>query len=204
LDFGRAMVYRDVYRKPIVFDEVKYEGDIPHRWGNISGEDMVLRFWMGLVAGTYVGHGETFLDPNDVLWWSKGGVLKGQSSARLTFLRRIMEDGPSDGLTPIDKWMEIGTGAKFGEYYLLYFGKEPRKNWKFELFRTGLEDGMKFTVEIIDTWNMTITPIEGFFETKKHDAYVFWDKDGRVVQLPSKPYIALRIQKKKNLEGVRP
>ena len=35
-DFGRAILYRDVYRKPIVFDEIKYEGDIPERWGNLS------------------------------------------------------------------------------------------------------------------------------------------------------------------------
>ncbi len=26
---GRAVLYRDVYNKPIVLDEVKYEGDIP-------------------------------------------------------------------------------------------------------------------------------------------------------------------------------
>src|SRR2546426_11070024 len=39
-DFGRAILYRDVYAKPVVFDEVKYEGDIPERWGNISAEEM--------------------------------------------------------------------------------------------------------------------------------------------------------------------
>src|SRR5439155_21306891 len=57
-DFGRAGLYRDVYRKPIVFDEVKYEGDIPQRWGDLSAEEMVHRFWQGTIAGTYVGHGE--------------------------------------------------------------------------------------------------------------------------------------------------
>src|SRR5262249_3305345 len=58
-DFGRALLYRDVYRKPVVFDEVKYEGDIEQRWGNLSAEEMVHRFWQGAIAGTYVGHGET-------------------------------------------------------------------------------------------------------------------------------------------------
>jgi hypothetical protein len=189
------MLLRDVYRKPVVFDEVKYEGNIPHRWGNISGEDLVLRFWMGYVAGTYVGHGETFLSPDDVLWWSKGGVLKGQSSARLAFLRKIMEDGPADGLNPIDKWMEIGTGAQPGRYYVLYFGKEPRPSWKFELFRTGLTDGMKFKVDVIDTWGMTITPVNEVFELKRRDVYTFEDKDRREVALPGKPYMALRIRR---------
>ena len=51
LDPERAMIYRDVYRKPVVFDEVKYEGDIVKRWGRLSGEDLVLRFWNGLIAG---------------------------------------------------------------------------------------------------------------------------------------------------------
>jgi len=51
--------------------EVKYEGNIPRRWGNLSAEELVFRFWQGTVAGTYVGHGETYLHPSDVLWWSK-------------------------------------------------------------------------------------------------------------------------------------
>src|SRR5581483_7230286 len=42
---GRAELYRDVYRKPIVYDEVKYEGNIPKRWGNLSAEELVFRFW---------------------------------------------------------------------------------------------------------------------------------------------------------------
>jgi len=195
LDFGRAMIYREVYRKPVVFDEVKYEGNIPSRWGNISGEEMVLRFWNGLVAGTYVGHGETFLDPHDILWWAKGGVLHGQSPPRLAFLRRIMEEGPP-GLDPVDKWMDDGIGAQPGKYYLVYFGKDPRPAWKFSLFHTAIEEGMKFTVEIIDTWNMTITPVPGVFETKKSDAYSFADVDGRSIALPGRPYIALRIKRK--------
>jgi hypothetical protein len=66
-DFGRAVIYRDVYRKPVVFDEVKYEGNLPQRWGNLSPEEMVLRFWEGTIAGTYVGHGETYLDPHDII-----------------------------------------------------------------------------------------------------------------------------------------
>ena len=28
-DVGRAEILRDVYRKPIIYDEVKYEGDLP-------------------------------------------------------------------------------------------------------------------------------------------------------------------------------
>ena len=61
-DFGRAVLYRDAYRKPVVYDEVKYEGDFEQRWGNLSAEEMVHRFWQGTIAGTYVGHGRAVLD----------------------------------------------------------------------------------------------------------------------------------------------
>ncbi len=85
---------------------------------------MVLRFWQGTVAGTYVGHGETYTDPQDIVWLSKGGVLHGQSPARLAFLRKILEAAPPDGLEPIDKWQDPHVAGKAGEYYLIYFGKE--------------------------------------------------------------------------------
>jgi hypothetical protein len=39
---------------------------------------MVRRFRLAAVQGTYAGHGETYLDSKDVLWWSKGGVFKGK------------------------------------------------------------------------------------------------------------------------------
>ena len=196
-DFGRAVLYRDIYRKPVVFDEVKYEGDLPQRWGNLSAEEMVLRFWEGTVAGTYVGHGETYREPHDIIWWAKGGELRGQSPARLAFLRKIMSDGPAGGLDPIDKWQDCPFAGTPGQYYLGYFGREVHAVWPFELYKTGLVDGMKFKVEIIDTWNMTITPVDGVFEAKKRDAYVFEDKDRRTVSLPSRPFLALRIQRVK-------
>jgi hypothetical protein len=54
---------------------------------------------------------------------------------------------------------------------------------------------MKFTVEVIDTWGITITPVDGVFEIKKRDDYVFAEKDGRSVSLPGQPYMALRIRR---------
>ena len=193
---GRAELYRDVYRKPIVYDEVKYEGDIPSRWGQLSAEEMVFRFWNGVIAGTYVGHGETYLHPaDDVLWWSKGGVLRGQSPARLAFLRKVMEDGPADGINQIDKWQDARVGGVPGDYYLIYFGKERPAEWKFSLYKTRLEDGVKFTAEILDTWAMTVTPVPETFVAKKRDNYYFDDADGKSITLPAKPYLALRIKR---------
>ena len=193
---GRAELYRDTYRKPIVYDEVKYEGDLPRRWGNLSAEEMVFRFWNGHIAGTYVGHGETYLHPaDDVMWWAKGGILRGESSARLAFLRQVMDDGPAEGINPIDKWQDPRFGGQPGEYYLLYFGKEGPASWRFELNKNKLSDGLTFKIEILDTWEMTVKPVPGTFVTKKKDDYTFEDAAGQSVTLPRKPYLALRIRR---------
>jgi hypothetical protein len=191
-DAGRAILYRDVYRKPIVFDEIKYEGDIPLRWGNLSAEEMVHRFWECIIAGTYPGHGECYLHPSDVLWWSKGGVLRGQSPKRIAFLREILSTSPAEGLA-IDKWQHTNIVGQPGRYYLVYFGANPLASWKFSLPRHELADGMQFHVDVLDTWNMTVTPVDAPFTVRKLTDYVFVDKDDRSVRLPENPWIALRI-----------
>lgn len=194
-DPERAILFRDVYNKPVVFDEVKYEGNWTKRWGQLTPEEMVLRFWNGAVAGTYVGHSEIYTDTSGKgeIWLGKGGVLRGQSAARLAFFRKILADSPSEGLEPIDKWQEYPFAGKHGEYYLGYFNRQQPTSWPFALFKTGLKDGMRFKVEVIDTWNMTVTPVDGVFEIKKQDDYMYADKDGRSVALPGRPYMALRI-----------
>ena len=82
-------------------DECCYEGDIAEDWGNISGQKMVHRFWKGMVNGGYVTHGETYYNDTETIWWAKGGKLIGESVARIAFLRRILEEGPDEGLDPV-------------------------------------------------------------------------------------------------------
>jgi hypothetical protein len=200
-DAARAVLYRDVYRKPIVFDEIKYEGDIPLRWGNLSAEEMVHRFWECIIAGTYPGHGECILDPSDVLWWSKGGVLRGQSPQRIAFLRDILATAPAEGIEPIDKWQNSNFGGKPGEYYLVYFGAKSPVKWKFQLPRTNRDElrelagGTRFHVDVLDTWNMTITPVDKPFtirQPEKADYFAFDEADS-TINLPDNPWMALRI-----------
>jgi hypothetical protein len=52
---------------------------------------------------------------------------------------------------------------------------------------------MKFRVEILDTWNMKVEPVNGAFTVKKLTDYVFVDKQERSIDLPGKPWMALRI-----------
>ena len=155
-EFGRAAKLREQYRKPVIFDEVVYEGNIPEGWGNLSAEEMVHRFWVGTVAGCYVGHGETYLHPQEILWWSKGGVLHGQSPARIAFLRRLLEEGPPEGLNPVSWGGSVEGAAKGDAYALFYFGKQSPDRHAFTP-----PEGAKYQAEIIDTWEMTVTPVPG-------------------------------------------
>lgn len=194
---GRAALYRDVYDKPIVLDEVKYEGDIPLRWGNLSAEEMVHRFWEATIAGCYVTHGECYLSDDDVLWWSKGGVLKGESPERIAFLRDVLENSPPEGLNLIDKWQHINVCGKPAEYYLIYFGEDQPDSWEFSLPRHELADGMRFHVDVLDTWNMTTTPVDEEFVAKQQTQYVFKDIQGRSVPLPGNKWMAVRVTRVK-------
>jgi len=199
---GRAQIYRDLYRKPVVFDEVKYEGNIQSAWGQLSPEEMVLRFWNATVSGAYCGHGETYKSDDQILWWSKGGVLKGQSPARLAFLKKVLDEAPAEGIEPLDSGLHADIAGQPGEYYLVYFGKETPTNWNFEIPRAFSSRGQSsdvsiFTAEVLDTWNMTVTPMDGTFSMIRTSGGVFKDKDGRSIPLPGKPYMAIRIKRQK-------
>jgi hypothetical protein len=168
--------WRKLYRKPVVVDECCYEGNLPQRWGNITGEDMTSRIWDGFTRGGYVGHGETFLNPDEVVWWSKGGLLYGDSPARIGFLRGILDEAPV-AIEPIHSFRDAPTIGVEGEYYLQYFGVH-RPAYR----ELPLPEGQQFQIDVIDTWNMTITTLEGAFA-------------GLVrVDLPTTPYIALRAR----------
>jgi hypothetical protein len=181
LDVRQTRIWRDQFRKPVVVDECGYEGNISQHWGSLSAEEMVHRFWVGTANGGYVGHGESYLDPEDILWWAKGGILHGQSVPRLTFLRGILENSPATGLDPVDgllPWAEFSNIGQQHHYYLIYFG--PHQPAQVEVH---VPEGEQYRGEVIDTWNMTVTPLE--------ESIV----DGAVVQLPGKPYQALTMRR---------
>ena len=175
-DLETSREYVAKYHKPVVYDECKYEGNIPKRWGNISAQELVRRFWLGTVNGVYVGHGETYLDPNDVLWWSKGGVLHGESPKRIAFLRKILEAAPAEGLNNLSTYY-LGAGQP-GRYYLFYFDVNQPAEYEFDL-----APGARYRADIIDPWEMTIAPVVGTFEGKFK------------MKLPGKPFLAVRFER---------
>lgn len=178
--------WRKIYKKPIVLDEIAYEGNIQHGWGNISGKEMVRRFWEAACRGGYPGHGETYLNPSNVLWWSHGGKLYGESHKRFGFLSEIMKQTPGIGLAPYDNgaWDEVcavpestALGIIKKEYFLYYYSFMQPSFREFYF-----DDSTEYEVEVIDTWDMTI---------KRAGVYHGKFK----IVLPGKQFMAIRIRK---------
>lgn len=173
--------WREQFGKPIVIDECAYEGNINHGWGNITGQEMTRRFWEGVVRGGYMGHGETYVHPQDILWWSHGGELHGTSPARIAFLRSIIEAAPGP-VNPVGKpekgfnpYWDVAAGTAGEDYFLFYFGfSQP----SFRIFK--MPEGKKYKADVIDTWDMTV---------KEAGIY---SGDFRI-DLPGKQYIAVRL-----------
>lgn len=190
-DTQRAREYEKRYKKPIVFDECRYEGNINWSWGNLTAQKMTEKFWRGFLNGGHVGHGDTYIidkkiqvpDKSDeILWWSKGGTLKGESPERIKFLRQIMESGPSPLKQThlVANWMPYSALTYQNEYFLIYFNDDQPRITLLNLPKNGL-----FKIEVIDTWNMTITPLK-----QNYSGHC-------MIELPQKQYIALRIVKLK-------
>jgi len=200
-NFDSAPEWLEAWRKPICFDEVQYEGNLNSRWGNLSSQEMACRFWLGVIAGCYVTHGETYLDAalplsaldersTPVIWWAHGGKLHGSSPARIWFLRKLVEEtavtadnvATCTGLKAqadssyLNAWSLDSTGTKKQEG-LYYFDLHQPIFYEFPL-----PEG-KFTAEYVDPWEMTISPIPGTFEGKTK------------LKLTGRPYQALRFRR---------
>ena len=178
MDTGRVPEWIERYQKPVVLDECRYEGNIHLGWGNITAEEMNHKIWLSVCRGGYGGHGETYVQPDDILWWAKGGALRGDSPARIAFLKSIIDEGPSSSWNPISYGKEWSTIGCEGIYFLTYLGRAQPAYWPVNL------EGSAFKVEVIDSWNMTISKLPDLYSG-----------DTRI-PLPGRPFIAIRVQRK--------
>lgn len=173
--------WRTVYQKPVVIDEMCYEGNIDHEWGCITGQEMVRRFWEVSVRGGYPGHGETYVHPENILWWSHGGELHGESPERIKFLYKILSEGPVVGLKiNVNEYNRTASEETIRDernYRLIYLGVSCPAFKRFHF-----DDLHEYEVDVIDTWDMTILNV-GIFKGKFE------------IKLPSKVYMAIRIRK---------
>jgi hypothetical protein len=158
--FYNALKWRSKYKKPLLFDEMRYEGDVPSGWGNLNGQQMASYFWMAGLSGGYGTHGDTFVnnsdDSTEVRWWAKGGLLVGESPNRIKFFRSTMEQAPVKEMTTEIIFFEDSTKlnsnihifSKPGTCYLAYVGDSDRN------IKITLEGDTDYQMDIIDTWNM--------------------------------------------------
>jgi hypothetical protein len=201
-DVKRTPEWREAYGKPVVNDEPEYEGTILQPWGNLTAEELVHRFWITVTRGGYAGHGETYADPEDLIWWAKGGQLHGEAWKRIGFLRDLLEADVRHGLEPLGgtagwPWSRV-SGVQDGEtgVRFIYFGEHRPVIWS-----TGLPtDGDDYDVDIIDSWNMTVAPAKKVAapvpHPTRHGAVVRGGEADAAfgVELPGKPHLALRIR----------
>lgn len=200
-NFQGAATVRNIIHKPIIFDEVCYEGNHASRWAQLSGQEMLQRMWMGIIGGTYVTHGECFCTGSDYYtgyaFLATGGKFQGTSPKRIKFMRSILDSLPAAPRLADRSW-DPHTAVAGDGTYLIYFADKIPSSWKFSLpakadrFKR-LSGGEKFKVEMIDTWNMTIETCKMQFEVKSAPAKRMVDKDGKSVKLHGKPYMLLRI-----------
>jgi hypothetical protein len=175
--------WRRRWGKPVVLDEIAYEGDIRFGWGNLPPQEMVRRFWEGVCRGGYPSHGETYRCPENVLWWSHGGRLRGESWKRVGFLLDVVKQLPAGGLAPYPMSWDCVCAVPESEpfrpvksCYLVYFSFMQPSERTFHL-----DDSTGFEAEVIDTWNMTAERL-GVFR-------------GRfTIPLPGKPYMAVLLK----------
>ncbi len=112
------------------------------------------------MRGGYAGHGETYADPDDLIWWAKGGKLHGEAWKRIGFLREIIEEDAegrahADGLQrrmAVEPHLRAPTRRQ-GDLSSTSASTSPTSG------PPGLpKDDGNYEVDLIDTWNMTVTP----------------------------------------------
>ena len=203
-DVKRTQEWRDAYGKPVVNDEPEYEGNIVQAWGNLPARELVHRLWVTVMRGGYAGHGETFVHPEDLLWWAKGGVLRGEAWKRFGFLRGLLEEDVKNGLTPIAPtsewpWSRV-SGAIDGDVRYVYFGEHQPVIWAQGFPQ---EDG-DYQLDLIDPWEMTVTPLKKVPAPQNHPTRHGGIIRGRKpdaafgVELPGKPYLAVRVRQRRS------
>ncbi|MEV1169613.1 DUF5605 domain-containing protein [Nonomuraea sp. NPDC049784] len=144
-----AWVQTRDHHKPVVMDMCGYEGDSSDPWLSLTPQDVVAQAWDGAVRRRCVTHGESYVDEDGLTWSESGGTLVGDAVPRLRLLREVLVAIP-DEARHLDRdapMLELP-----GEFYLEFCGEHrfPQRSYDVPAGR--------YEVEVIDTWEMTVTP----------------------------------------------
>ena len=103
--------------------------------------------------------------------------MHGTSAARITFLRKLLEQTKTTGLMATGEQYYLNASNP-GDVYLWYFDYHCVAEYEFPLPEKG-----KFRMSMVDPWEMTVTAIPGTFSGKSK------------VSLSGKPYMAVLVEK---------
>ena len=160
--FWNAHKWRSRYQKPLLFDEMRYEGDVPSGWGNLTSKEMSSYFWMAGLSGGYPTHGDTFRNDADTLtevrWWAKGGTLVGDSPQRIQFFKEQMDQLPFAKMSP-SLMVDSDSSQLSQNIYLLSLEAEQYLAYTTDsarIVRFELPGDSAYQMEVLDTWNMEV------------------------------------------------
>jgi hypothetical protein len=187
-DFEKSAERRLAWNKPIIYDEIQYEGDVERRWGNLSAEEMTRRFWLATIYGSYASHGEVFISDDSgphahESSWSDAGRLRGDSAARIKFLHDLVARYTDTGLNEFEGSYYLSAGTP-NQLYLWYFDYHRPARYEFPLPNTA-----NFEATLIDPFAMTEKKLQGTFNGKSR------------VDLPNRPYQAIVFRKVSDVVG---
>ncbi|MFI7633124.1 DUF5605 domain-containing protein [Nonomuraea sp. NPDC049400] len=138
------------HHKPVLMDMCGYEGDSDDPWLSLTAEQVVSQAWDGAVRRRYLTHGESYADDDGLTWSEAGGTLAGAAVPRLALLREVIAGTPAEARyrdrdAPM---LELP-----GQFYLEFCGEHRFPQREYEV------PAGRYEVEVIDTWEMTVTPL---------------------------------------------
>ena len=187
-DFEKSAARREAWGKPIIYDEIQYEGDVERRWGNLSAEEMTRRFWLATVRGSYASHGEVFISEETgphahESSWSDAGRLRGESAPRIKFLHDLIAKYSRYGVNEADNAYYLNAGVP-NELYLWYMDYHRPGRYDFPLPNTAEFEGI-----LIDPFAMREEKLPGTFSGKSR------------VKLTGRPFQAVLFRKVGDVKG---
>ena len=201
-DVKRTADWRREWGKPIVNDELEYEGDISLAWGDLTAQELTHRFWVTVTRGGYartrrmlrssrrpalVGQGRRFT-------W---GELEARRFPPLHHRRgcRQWAHSRTDDEWP---WQRVSLASEGDIQADLFRGASAGA------LGGGPAEGRSrpCEVDIIDAWNMTIAASQARSLSRLSPASAARGANGGIRQppaafavgLPAKPYQAIRIR----------
>jgi hypothetical protein len=187
-DFEKSAERRLAWNKPIIYDEIQYEGDVERRWGNLTAEEMTRRFWLAVIRGSYASHGEVFISADSgphahESSWSDAGRLRGDSAPRIKYFHDLVRHATNVGLNEYEGSYYLSAGTA-NELYLWYFDYHRPARYTFPLPSTAI-----FEATMIDPFAMQQAKVAGTFSGKSQ------------IELPNKPYQAILFRKISDAKG---